>query len=192
MSFIKDLFKTKKNAQTVFTTSDLSTLISNYSGEKLKSAIKNALQKKDLIRISKGIYSIKNDYSKQEFANKYKSPSYISLYTVLQESGVIFQPYESIYLISNRSQEVVVDSQKYIYRKIKDEILLNPFGIINVDNINRASPERAICDKIYLDGLEYFDNLTKINWGKIIEINKLVFSNNQLINKWILKNTKQI
>jgi len=188
MSFIKELLKTKKSDQTVFAFSDLSSTVPEYSGGKLKSALKYAVQKGDIFRISKGIYSISKDYSRQEFANKYRSPSYISLYTVLVENEIVFQPYSSIYLISNRSQEIELESQRYIYRKIKDTILLNPFGINNFGNINKASPERAICDKLYLDRQEHFDNLRNVNWDLISQLNKEVYNNNSKISDFLNNN----
>ena len=188
MSFIKNLLKTKRSDQTVFTFSDLGSIAPKYLGKKLKSALKYAVQREDIFRISKGIYSISKDYSKEEFANKYRSPSYISLYTVLLESGIVFQPYSSIYLISNRSQKVEIDSQKYLYRKIKDDILLNPLGIADTGNINKATPERAICDKLYLDGPEYFDNLRNINWDLVSQLNEQVYGNNPNISNFLKRN----
>ena len=141
--------------------------------------------------IANGLYAFDDKYSIQEFANKYRTPSYISLYTVLFESGVVFQPYESIFAISQRSETKVVRDTKIIYRKVKDEILLNPLGIENINGVFKAIIERAICDKVYLDGLEYFDNLRVINWEKIKQINHEVYNDNKIISKWILKNTKQ-
>jgi len=190
MSFIKEFLKSKNSSQTVFSFSDLSSAVAGYSGTKLKSALKYAVQRGDIIRISKAIYSLAKNYSKQEFANKYRSPSYISLYTIFQESGIVFQPYTSIYLIADRSEEVEVDMQKYIYRKIKDEILLNPLGINVVENIYKATPERAICDKLYLDGDEYFDNLRNINWNLMLELNEKIYENNPVISDFMKKNTK--
>jgi len=188
MSFIKEFLKTKRSDQTIFTFSDLGSAVLKYTGGKLKSALKYAVQKGDIIRITKGVYSLSKDYSRQEFANKYRAPSYISLYTVLVESGVVFQPYSSIYLISNRSYEIEIDSQKYIYRKIKDDILLNPLGINNLAHINKATPERAICDKLYLDGPEYFDNLRSIDWNLISQLNQVVYNNNPNITDFLAKN----
>jgi hypothetical protein len=190
MSFIKDFIKSKGTNQTVFGFSNLSSAVAGYSGPKLRSALKYAVQQGDLCRISKGIYSLSKKYSKQEFANKYISPSYISLYTVFQKAGIVFQPYSSIYLIANRSREVEIDSQKYIYRKIKNEMLLNPMGIINENNTQEATPERAICDKLYLDGDEYFDNLRNIDWDFIRRLNNQVYHENKIISDFINKNTK--
>ena len=190
MSFIKDFIKTKRNIQTVFNFSDLSQAVTGYTGSKLRSALKYALTKGDVYRISKGIYSLSKDYSRLEFANKYRSPSYISLYSVFQKEGVVFQPYSTIYIVSNRSQEIEIDGQKYIYRKVKDDILLNPFGVKNENGIQIASTERAICDKIYLDGDEYFDNLRNINWNLMREINTNVYRDNNLILNFINKNNQ--
>lgn len=190
MGFIKDLIKSKKSDQTVFSFSDLSQAVNGYTGSKLRSALKYAVKKNDLFRISKGIYSLSTEYSRQEFANKYRCPSYISLYTVLQKEGVVFQPYSSIYIISNRSQETEMDGQKYLYRKIKDSILLNTLGVKNKNGIQTACVERAICDKLYLDGDEYFDNLRDVSWELMGQLNDEVYENNKTISGFINVNKK--
>lgn len=189
MSLIKDLTKNRKN-QTVFTLNDIIQLAESYRGARLYSALKYAVKTGDLIRLSRGIYSLNREYSRQEFANKYRTPSYISLHTVLQESGVLFQPYASISLVSNRSLSTEIDGQKYIYRKIKNGILLNPLGITTTGAVNRAVLERALCDKIYLDGDEYFDNLRQINWGLAGKLNAEVYFYNPNISKFISKYAK--
>ena len=190
MSFIKDFIKLKRNNQTVFSFSDLSQVVEGYTGAKLRSALKYALQRGDIFRISKGIYSLSKDYSFLEFANKYRSPSYISTYSVLQKEGVIFQPYSSIYIISNRSQEIEIDSQKYVYRKVKNSILLNTFGVKNINGIQMASIERAICDKLYLDGSEFFDNLRSVNWELMSQLNNQVYGKHKTISNFINVNKK--
>ena len=190
MSFIKEFIKLKNNTQTVFNFSDLSHIADGYTGSKLNSALKYSLAQGDIYRITRGIYSLSSDYSRLEFANKYKIPSYISTYTVLQKNGVVFQPYSTIYVISNRSQEIEIDDQKYIYRKIKDNILLNTFGVRNENGIQMASTERAICDKLYLDGGEYFDNLRDVDWDLMKQLNNLVYANNKTILNFINVNKK--
>ena len=192
MTFIKDIYKSLNPNQTVFSLADLSSVNPLYNGPKLNSAIKYLVKNKDLIRVSKGLYSLNNNYSRQELANKYRVPSYISLYTVLAESGVVFQPYSSIYLLSQRSEIKNINEVSVIYRKIKDSILLNRLGIVNTNGVFKATPERAVCDKIYLDGDEYFDNIRGIDWELIKKINSEVYNNNQVISKWILQNTKPI
>lgn len=185
MSFIKNFIKTKSPNQTVFSLSDLANISGGHTGAKLNSSLKFAVAQKDLIRISKALYVLDKNYSKLEFSNKFRSPSYISFYTVFAQNGIVFQPYSSIYTASSRSEEVMIDNQIYIYRKIKDEILLNPFGIHHDNFTFIASSERAICDKLYLDGEEYFDNLKKIDWQFMKEINEKVYDNNKVISKFI-------
>lgn len=192
MRFINDIYKYARNGQTVFSLADLSSISPSYSGKKLNSALKYLVKSKNLIRISRGLYAIDDNYSIQEYANKFRTPSYISLYSILSEKGVVFQPYDSIFAVSNRSEMKIIGGKKIIYRKISDEILLNPVGIENSGFVTKASVERAICDKIYLTGLEYFDNLRGVDFKKIDAINKEVYSNNKKISKWILQNTKRI
>lgn len=192
MTFITDLYKSLDSKQTVFSLAELSGINENYVGNKLNSAIKYLVKNNNLIRLSKGLYALNNNYSRHEFANKFRVPSYISLYTVLFNSGVVFQPHGSIYLLSKRSEIKMLGEIKIVYRNIKDEILLNPLGIKNTNGVYTASIERAICDKIYLDGNEYFDNLGNINWDYLKEINKNVYNDNKTITKWIQENTKQI
>jgi len=185
MGFIKELATNRVFGQTVFSVSDLSQQVKGYSGPKLQSALKYAVKNKDLTRITRGIYAFPQNYSRLEFSNKFRSPSYVSLYTILQEAGIVFQPYTSVFAVSQRSQEIEIDGQKYIYRKIKDDILLNPTGTVFVNGVHRATPERAICDKLYLDGEEYFDNLRRIDWNLMKNLNTDVYANNQVIRKYI-------
>ena len=188
MSFIKALLKSKNPHQTVFTFADLTNAVPGYMGIKLKSALKYAVARNDLIRISRGIYTLSTNYSLEELGNKYRRPSYISLYTILQENGIVFQPYTSIFLAANRSETVELDRQRYIYRKIKNEILLNPLGVNSINHISRATSERAIGDKLYLDGLEHFDNLSRINWNLMEELNAKVYLHHPAIAAFLAKN----
>lgn len=170
---------------TVFTVIDIKKALDMKNQKSLYNAIYYAVKQKELYRISEGIYSFNSNYSKKEFGNKYRTPSYISLYTVLQESGVVFQPYTSIFVITNRSETVDIDGQKYVYRKIKNEILLNSLGIEQKNDVSIATIERAICDKIYLDGIEYFDNLRNVDLDLIDRLNKEVYEGNKNISKFL-------
>lgn len=186
MTFIQKLSK-MRGLQTVFTIPEIS-YITHYSDEKLYSALKYAVKTNHLIRISKGLYAFDHQYSKQEYANKLRSPSYISLYTVLQEHNIVFQPYTSVFSIANRNETMARDGQNYVYRKIKDSILLQPLGIASANGIFKASPERALCDKIYLDRQEYFDNLRSIDWDFMTSLNQNVYNDNRYIALFIKEN----
>ena len=184
MTFISQINQLSKK-QTVFSTHDLKVAFNVKDSKQIYNLTSHAVKQGYLHKIAKGFFAIDEHYSKLEFANKYRQPSYISLYTVLQQADIIFQHYQAIYAISRRSETVVTDNQKYIYRKIKDEILLNPQGIVITNNISIATPERAICDLLYLYGEMYFDNLRNINWSLLQQINKKVYFNRPIITKFI-------
>jgi len=60
------------------------------------------------------------------------------------------------------SRSVDVEGRTYAYRKIKGEILVVTQGIVQIDNVNIATPERAFLDLLYLDKEYYFDNLNPL------------------------------
>ena len=190
MNIASQILKNKPTHQTVFTNTEIKQLCQISNQTTLHSALIYATKKGYLYRITRGIYALDQKYSAAEFANKYRQPSYISLYTTLQSAGVIFQPYDSIYAITNRSEITTINGQKYIYRKIKNEIMLNTLGIINKPEISEATPERAICDKLYLDGDEYFDNTREISWQLMLKLNQDVYQNNEVITQFIKKTRK--
>ncbi len=123
-----------------------------------------------IYQIKKGFYAKDQDYQREEFANKLYKPSYVSLNTVLAREGVIFQYDSRIYSASYLSRELNIDSQGYIYKRIKEEILLNPKGLINTGTYWLASKERAFLDALYLYKNFCFDNLSSINWDYCFEL----------------------
>jgi len=181
---IKKVLK-QKDRQTVFTFGDIAMITGRNADSNLVSNVNYYIRTGELIRISKGIYALDENYSMWEFANKLRKPSYISFYTILQDAGIVFQPYSTIFLACNRSEVIEKNNQKFKYRKLKDEILYNMKGLQERENVMIATPERALLDKIYLDGDEYFDNLSKIDWKFVKEMND-EFYKSKKIEKYIL------
>ena len=182
MSLYKNLIKSKPTNQTLFTTSEIAQILNVNNKDKLYSFLKYANTNGDLIRITRGIYSLSNKFSKLELGNKLRQPSYISLYTILQKNGVIFQNYETIYLISNRSETKKIGDYEFNYKKIKDKILYNNLALVNENSVMLATSERAICDLIYLGFDYYFDNLRKVDFELIKRLNNELYYNNQISN----------
>lgn len=182
---IKELLKQKPSYQTIFTYAEVAQITGKSLGENLIASINYYVRAGDLIRLSKGLYALDEDYSRFELGNKLRTPSYVSFYTVLSREGIVFQPYETFYFAANRSEEVVVQAQKFKYRKLKDEILLNDEGLYEKNGIQYATKERALLDKIYLDKEEYFDNLAGIDWEKMRTLNENVYRSKRL-QKYIL------
>ncbi len=164
---ILDLMKSKK---TVFTFKELILLWRKSDINFVKKKIHRYVKAGKINSIRKGIYSKDKNYDKYELATKIYTPSYISLETVLGATGVTFQLYGQIFIVSYKTKEIECDGQKYSYKKIKDTILTNQAGIEWRENYNIASPERAFLDVVYLHKDYHFDNLSILNWEKVYEI----------------------
>jgi predicted transcriptional regulator of viral defense system len=155
------LFEIYKDSRTVFRINDIALLV-NSNDRLLYQKLNKLVKKGKLLNIRKGIY-VKEGYNSEELACLLYTPTYISLGYVLQRSGIIFQYDSSITNISYLNREILVNGQPIQYRQIKREILLNTSGIININNTNIATPERAFLDTLYLNGFFYFDNIKNLN-----------------------------
>lgn len=170
---IKDLILgLYKEPQTVFSLKEISLLFPEISPPNLKRRLHYFVKVGKINRVRRGIYT-KEKYDLKELANKLYAPSYISFETVLQEEGMIFQYYKSTYLASYLSRDVAIKSFKFVYRKIKSEILLNREGVEERENYFIATTERAFLDTVFLFKDYYFDNLGSLDWEKVARIKKI-------------------
>jgi predicted transcriptional regulator of viral defense system len=175
-SLVKKLYQSPK---TILTVKDLSLIWQINKQASLYAKTAYYVKKKVLIRLTRGVFSKNKDYKPKELAANIYTPSYISFETVLRESGIIFQHYNTIFIAAPYSLTKKIDNLSFTFRKLKNEILFNPTAIINKDNYNIASPERAFLDMIYLFPNYYFDNLSLLNWQKCQEIIK-IYNNKQM------------
>lgn len=169
-----------KNPQTVFTLKDISLLFSQIPYNNLKERMSYFAKVGSIRKLSRGVYA-KDNFDVLELANKLYTPSYISLETVLQKSGVIFQYYENIFAVSYLTRTIEVSGHTIEYRRIKKGILFNKQGIEEQGNVVVASPERAFLDAVFLYKNYHFDNLSGLNWDKIMELKNLYES--RIFNK---------
>lgn len=180
---ISDLLKTNK---TVFTTVDLMKIGAFTDMDYLYVLILRMIKRGELIRIRKGIYTYTQNYNRFELANKLKAPSYVSLERVLFDSHVIFQDYsQKITSVSNNTYEMKIEDVIFSYNKIQNAILMNPLGVIIDGNVRMATPERAICDMLYIAKSYYFDYLKNIDKKKLYAIS-------HIYNKRVIKEIRQI
>lgn len=168
-----------KSKKTIFSTKDLILIWQISKPNYLKTKIYRLVKSGQLIRLQNGLYSVDNEYLPEELANKLVIPSYISLQTILLKEGINFQFDSAIYSVSRLSKEIVIGNQKFVYKKIKDSVLLNSSGIIRKNNYNIASKERALLDTLYLYCDFYFDNLSGIDWQFCSELVN-IYDNNKL------------
>lgn len=165
-----DILEIYKLPNTVFTTKDVAIRFGETDLNIIKARLNYYVRTKRLIALRRGVFAKDKDYDKFELATKIYTPAYISLETVLQREGMIFQYYRTIFVVSYLSREIVVDGTTYLYRKIKDRVLTNLAGIETKDRYFIASRERAFLDVLYLYGSYHFDNLGPLNWDLCFQI----------------------
>lgn len=166
------------NNNTIFTFKELLANKSLINKETLKVGnfarnISYAISVGKLLHLRRSIYSRDHNYSKLELATKIYKPAYISFETVLQSEGIIFQNYTSITVATYKTLNIICDKNKIRFRKLKDDVLYNSLGIINVGNYHVASKERAMLDLLYLNKKYFFDNLREIDWSSLKKMSKI-------------------
>ena len=165
-----DIIELYKSKSSIFTIKDIALIWKESNSDNLKSKIKYYLDRGKLFRVRRGVYAKMKDYNLFEAANKIYLPSYISFETILQKEGLIFQYTEEIFLAAQLSKQIEINKRKIIYRKLRNEILLNKKGITYENNYYRATKERAFMDMIYLNKNYYFDNLRTVDWQKCLKM----------------------
>lgn len=156
--------------QTVFTSREIAILIGEKDINNLKSKLTYYVKTGKLIRLRRGIFSKNAAYDKNELAVRIFTPAYIGFETVLAKEGVIFQYYEATFIASYLSRDLNFKENKFKFRKLKNEILVNQQGLINQGTYFKASKERAFLDMLYLFGDYYFDNLRSIDWNACFDM----------------------
>ena len=178
-----NLLELMKSKKTVFTINDVALLWNTTNIDLIRKKIYRYFKSGKIYSIRRGIYAKDKNYDKFELAGRIYTPAYISFETVLAQAGIIFQYYGQIFIASYLSRELTIDEQRYEFRKLKNSILTNLMGIEVKDNYYIASPERALLDVIYLNKEYYFDNLTNINWDKVVEILPVYGGNKRMESK---------
>jgi predicted transcriptional regulator of viral defense system len=169
--YLKQLIASGK---TVFSLEDLGKIWDISDKNYLKVVASRLFQSGTLIRIYRGLYALRQTYDTLELANKLKTPSYVSLETVLRKENIIFQNYGStIFSVSDNTIAKKVDTTTFQYSKINDSAFSNPLGVIRVGQIAIATAERAVCDRIYLSPRYFFDNLRGLDMVKLASISKI-------------------
>jgi predicted transcriptional regulator of viral defense system len=181
------LLKLTGSGKTVYSTADLTLYFQNEKKNKLWVNISRMLKKGYLKHIRRGLYCLeKTEINKLELAGKLKKDSYISFETVLAQAGVIFQWYDEIFSVADRNSFLENEFGKFRYRRLPKKLLADKTGIVNKGNYFIATPERALCDKIYKDGLVYFDDVTGLDKEKLRAVAKIYG------NKRVVKDIKKL
>ena len=159
-----------QNKRTVFSFNELVLLLNESNIQRLKQKVNYYVGTHLLLNIRKGIYA-KPNYNIQELGCKIYTPAYISLESVLQEAGIIFQYFNTLTIVSYLSRQIEVGGKQFQFRKIKNTVLLNTDGIKRGSSgLNIATPERAFLDVLYLNKSYYFDNPNILDKTKIAQM----------------------
>lgn len=175
---------------TVFTISELKILFWIQNATQINAILQRMKHKNILKNIGYGLW-VFQEYNPLELASKLTAPSYISLESVLQKSGIIFQHYEkTITLVSNNTFTKEIDGRIFEYHKIKNAILTNPIGLEYRGNFSIAKPERALCDMVYLYKQITFDNLTSLDYQQLETIAQIYPKPTYLLIKKLIQNAQ--
>lgn len=152
-----------KDKRTVFTLRDIALLTEESNYLRLRQKINYYVRNNSIANIRRGIY-VKENFDPEELACRIYTPSYISLDYVLRKAGVIFQYDERLTQVSYLSRSIEAGNYKFVFSKIRGDILLNISGIVRKERgINIAATERALLDMLYLNKEFHFDYVSDID-----------------------------
>ena len=156
--------------RSVFNVQSLRMLTACEDSQKLTKSLHYYIKEGKIRSPRRGIYT-KASYDEKEMACSLFRPAYVSLESVLQRCGVVFQYDDTITCVSYLNRIVEIDDKIYQFRIINPVLWIGMEGIEQHDNILIATPERAFLDMLYLSaGNCYFDNLHPINKKKVKQL----------------------
>ena len=164
-----------KSDRTIYHSNDLAILWNISNKNTLYTTIKRYVQKGVLIPIYKGLYSTVplQELDPLELGraiiHRY---TYLTTESVLAQEGIISQATYAYTFVSNISKKVTVGDISFRFRKLKDEYLYNPTGIVKNDGNFIATTERAVADMLYYNPKYHFDFSESIDFEKVRQIQK--------------------
>jgi len=159
-----------KLGEVVLHSKDLANLWYIKNPNTLHTTLKRYVQQGLLLRIYKGLYSLKpvDQLNPNILGIKaLHSFAYISTETVLAQAGVIQQNILHITLVSSLSKKFSIGDYHYRSRKLADKFLYQEIGLINKNGVKTATLERAVADLLYFNPQAHFDNERAIDWKKV-------------------------
>jgi hypothetical protein len=79
------------------------------------------------------------------------------------------------------TREIEIDGQVYAFRKIRDDVLVEPAGVEHANETSMATRERAFLDTLYVNADYHFDNLRSLRWERVFDILPL-YHNQRMTN----------
>ena len=163
--------KIKSIPKSYFSFTDLKK-ISDFSDESLKVAVSRLIKSREIIKLTKGIYTL--NFSKvnlENFAIEIYSPSYLYFEWALAKYNILSQKPMNLTLATSRRGKKIITPRNIIsYHHLQPGLF---WGFIKENNYLIAEPEKAFLDLAYLslNGYAKFDieemNLKLINKIKL-------------------------
>ncbi len=161
----------------VFHASDLANLWQINNPRNLHMTLKRYADKGLLVRIYRGLYSLKPVEQLHPLLVGLKAlhrMAYVSTETILAEAGIIQQKINQITLASPVSRKFSVGQNNFYSRKLADKFLYNEIGMVEKNGIKKATAERAVADLLYFNPGAYFDAENLVDWEKVKAVQKAV------------------
>ena len=169
---LNELIKSDRN---IYHSNDLAIMWDISNKNTLYTTIKRYIQKGVLLPIYKGLYATVpiSELDPVELGraviHRY---TYLTTESVLAQAGIISQATYAYTFVSSLSKKTTVGSFSFLFRKLKDEYLYNPAGIVNNDGNFVASTERAVADMLYFNPKYHFDFSESIDFEKVRRLQK--------------------
>ncbi len=97
---------------------------------------------------------------------------YVSGDTVLARSGLINANPPTITFMGSTSRRFSIGTHRYRIRRLRDQFLFNPAGIVYADGVPTATPERAVADALFFNPQAHFD--IPIPWVRVRALQKKI------------------
>ena len=159
----------------IYHTNDLATLWGEPNKHNLYMAITRYIDKGVLFPIYKGMVSTVPIPSLnplelgKAIIHRY---TYLTTETVLAQVGIISQAVYAYTFVADQSRRVSVGPWSFRFRRLKDEYLYSPAGILNQGGVFIASSERAVADMLYFSPKYHFDLPEVVDFEKVKLIQK--------------------
>ena len=98
--------------------------------------------------------------------------TYLTTESVLSQAGIISQRVYDYTFVADQSKRVSVGQWSFRFRKLKDDYLYNPTGIIQKNGVFVATVERAVADMLYFSPKYHFDIPESVDFDKVKLIQK--------------------
>jgi len=164
-----------KSDRKIFHSNDLAILWGITNKNTLYTTIKRYVQKGILIPIYKGLYSalpvsqLDPIELGRAVIHRY---TYLTTESVLAQEGIISQATYAYTFVSNIPKKVTVGEYSFLFRKLKEDFLFNPSGVMKMNGNFIATKERAVADILYYNPKYHFDFPESIDFDKVERLQK--------------------